>query len=389
MKKIKSEPLTNGDTAVEGFDELFSTAPESLGIWAEPQLYLLPFCVPQDHAKDRFRSIKISETVKINDEVRHRSFKVNPDPELGLPGSFDLEVMTGIYGLADAELRKYGSVTDYINLGSFRSFLELIGKPYSGKYARMLKESLRRLAATTCISEGFFYSKPRDLYLVESFTFITGVEILGEADFNGKVYNSTRIKLHEFIRENLNSNFRTLIDLEYFRSLKTSIAKPISLHMSYRTFKNGKCSWDVDYSWLAQRLAIKVHSDFKRAKEQMKPALNELKETGFLYSWEWLEGRKLRLIAGDLLLEKHKARVTARDSWETYQKEKQTSVVNLVPRTEKEAMRVKNHDVLAPLCTEYSVRGWLSIAHKAAKKGLTEESLKQEALKRGHQLPSD
>ena len=67
-------------------------------VWLGQQLYLLPFCVPQDRTAERFRSIKISETVKVNDQIKHRSFMVNPHPELGLPGG-SLEVMTGILGL--------------------------------------------------------------------------------------------------------------------------------------------------------------------------------------------------------------------------------------------------------------------------------------------------
>jgi hypothetical protein len=337
MKSTKNVPAP--DIALEGFEEFYSNASENPGIWAEPQLYLLPFCIPQDRTSERFRSIKITETVKINDEIKQRSFVVNPHPELGLPGSFELEVMTGIYALADAEMRKHGELSGFIELGSFRSFLELIGKPYSGKYAQMLKEALRRLAGTTCISEGFFYSKARDLYLIESFTFIRSLEILGETDFNGKSYRSTRVKLHEFIRENLNSNFRTLIDFDYVRTLKTSIAKPLCLHMAYRTFKNGKSSWEVDYSWLAERLAIKSHSNLKRAKDQLKPALSELQETGFLQSWEWVGNGKLRLLAGDRLIEKHKSRVAARDSWLAKQTDND-KILRLAPRTEKEAARL-------------------------------------------------
>jgi hypothetical protein len=42
------------------------------------------------------------------------------------------------------------------------------------------------------VSEGFFYSKPRDLYIAESFTFVSSVEIAGglgdsEAVTRGKV----------------------------------------------------------------------------------------------------------------------------------------------------------------------------------------------------------
>lgn len=381
--------------ALDGFEKVYLNATdksqqsERNTVWAEPQLYLLPFCVPQDKAADRFRSIKITETIKVGDRFQQRSFIVNPHPELGLPGSFELEVMTGIYKLADEQMSSLGIVPDFIELGSFRSFLPLIGKPYSGKYVKMVKEALRRLMSTVCISEGFFYSKPRDLYIAESFTFISSVEIAGEFDFNGSQHDKTRIKLHEFIRENLNASFRTLIDFDYLRTLRSEIAKPLALHIAYRIFKNKTCEWEVDYNWLAERLAIKVHPELKRAKEQLKLALTELKATGLIDNFEWREGLKLRFMAGERLLEMHKSRVHAKDSWLAFQQEKirvEQLVIAFPPRTEKERVRQDSFDPLAALCAEFAVRGWSAVQRKATIRGLTEEALTMEAIQRGHTL---
>jgi len=390
--KRQSNDLIPVRAALEGLEDLFteSTAKsERPGVWAEPQLYLLPFCVPQDRAAERFRQIKISETVTVNNEVKHRSFRVNPDPDLGLPGMFDLEVMTGIYRLSDQYLRETGFVPEFIELGTFRSFLESIGRHCGGSYIRMLKEALRRLTATICISEGFFYSKPRNLYVVESFTFITSLQIAGETDFNGGTFDKTRVKLHEFIRENLNSNFRTLIDFDYLRKLRTDIAKPLSLHLAYRVFKNAKSEWIADYDWLAERLAIKLHTNLKRAKDQLKPALLELQEGGFIESWEWLAGMKIRFVAGWYLLNVHKQRVAAKDAWIIHEQEKSRTerlVINQKPRTMREAARVEQFDPLAAICTEFAYRGWKAVAQKAVARGLTEIELRAETLKRGHAL---
>jgi hypothetical protein len=290
--------------------------------------------------------------------------------------------MTGIYKIADDHIAKCGLVPEVLEIGTFRSFLESIGRPCNGKYVAMLKEGLKRLAATTCISEGFFYSKPRDLYIIESFTFITSLQIAGEQDFKGNRHERTTIKLHEFIRENLNSNFRTLIDFEYLRSLRTSIAKPLALHLAYRVFKNAKCEWVTDYSWLADRLAIKVYDDMKRAKEQLKAAFTELKTTGLIESWEWLEHGRLRFIAGPRLLQMHKNRVSARDAWSVNQEE-QAKKVRPAPRTQREAEQQQAYDPMNPLCAEYSFKGWTAIAGKAKQLGFDETTIKSEAIKRG------
>lgn len=390
-KRAELVPLSN---ALEGFEKLYvngvskTEQPDGHAIWAEPQLYLLPFCVPQDKTADRFRSIKITETIKLADKTRTRTFRVNPDPDYGLPGSFDLEVMTGVYRLADEQMSGQGTVPDFIDLGSLKSFVALIGKPYSGKYAAMVKESLKRLMSTICVSEGFFYSKPRDLYIAESFTFISAVEIAGENDFNGGVYEKTRIKLHEFIRENLNASFRTLIDFDSVRLLKTEIAKPLSLHIAYRIFKNKSSEWIVDYEWLADRLAIKKHDVLWRARDQFKLPLKELQETGFIETWEWI-GKKLRLVAGTRLALMHQKRVQAKDAWLAHQQEKirvEQLVISLPPRTKTESERQAAFDPLAAICTEFAVRGWKAIQAKAVARGLTPEILIQESANRGHTI---
>lgn len=388
MKCVELVPVAD---ALEGLDDLFDQrlAPDRQGVWAEPQLYLLPFCVPQDRHSERFRQIRISESVTVNNEVTQRSFLVIPHPDLGLPGSFELEVMTGIYRLADVQLKELGFVPEFIDLGTFRSFLESIGRTGGGKYIGMLKEALRRLAGTTCISEGFFYSKPRNLYVVDTFTFITSLQIAGESDFNGGTFDRTRVKLHEFIRDNLNTNFRTLIDFEYVRTLRTAIAKSLCLHIAYRIFKNSKSEWIADYDWLADRIAIKIQTDLKRAKEQLKAGCIDLKTTGFIESWEWMDRRKIRFVAGPRLLEMHKQRVQAKDAWIAHEQEKARSerlITGQPPRTVQEAKRQESFDPLAALCTEFAYRGWTAVAHKAHSRGLTEELLIAEALKRGHTI---
>ena len=286
--------------ALNGLDDFFVQSEakiENQGIWAEPQLYLLPFCVPQDKASDRFRSIKITETFKLGDQFKQRTFRVNPDPELGLPGSFDLDVMTGVYRLADVQMERSHEVLEFIELDSFSSFLNSIGSALLWQICTNGEEALKRLMSTMCISEGFFYSKPRDLYIAESFSFIAGVEIAGEQDFNGQRFERTRVKLHPFIRENLNANFRTLIDFDYLRSLRTDIAKPIALHLAYRVFKSKKAEWEPEYEWLAQRIAVKVYSEMKAARKQFKTALDELRNTGLIHSWEWRDNR-IQMLAG-------------------------------------------------------------------------------------------
>jgi hypothetical protein len=345
----------------------------------------LPFCVPQ--CAERFRTIKIAETIKSGDKQTQRVFKVNPDPDFGLPGPFELEVMLVIFQIADEYMSEHGEVPCVLQLGSLRSFLKRMGRPMTGKYAEILKQALKRLAATTCVSEGFFYSKPRDLYIIKSFQFITAAHIVGEDDHNGGRFETTSIEFHEFIRENLNSKFRTLIDFRFIRSLKKDISKSLSLHLLYRFYKEGKSTWEADYEWVANRLGLKLQVDLRRAKDQLRDALKELQTTGFLEKWEWLPNKRILFHAGLACVEQHKHRVSRQDAWLEHQKRESKQLTIFAPQTAVQAQKLQEFDPFAMVCLEYAVNGWTSgVAQKARLKGLDEQTLRMEAIQRGHLL---
>ncbi len=214
------------------------------------------------------------------------------------------------------------------------------------------------------------------------------LQIAGESDFSGNTFERTRIRLHEFIRENLSSNFRTMIDFDALQNLKTGIAKPLSLHLAYRIFKNKSSEWIADYDWLAERLAIKVYEDLKAARKQLKPALVELQNNGFIEDWQWT-GKKIKFLAGPRLAEMHKRRVNAKDAWVAFQQEQartETLITSHKARTVVEATRQEAFDPLATICTEFAVRGWAAVSDKARTRGLTVDVLTQAATERGHTI---
>ncbi len=356
-------------------------------VWAEPQLFLVPFCLPQK--SDRLKPVEIVERVKVDGVIKERRFCVNPDPRYGLPGAFELEVMLVIYQLAAHQLSETTDNEYEIDLGSIRNLLKLMGRPYSGKYSAMVKEALKRLASTVCISEGFFYSKPKNLYLIKRFGFITEACIAGEDDGNGNCFERTTVKLDPVIVENLQARFRTLVDARYIRELKTDIAKTLTFHLSYRFHLAGKqrhSYWDADYSWLAPRLGIRVYDEQWEANKQMKSALEELKRTGFLENYEWLQNMRLRFHAGPIYLEQHKRRVENRDAFLSHQEEIAPKQLSLLPAlgVTKEPF---DNDPLPPVCAAYALKGWTAeIQVKAERLGLDQAKLHNVALARGFKL---
>ncbi len=178
-----------------------------------------------------------------------------------------------------------------------------------------------------------------------------------------------------------------MIDFTFIRSLTKDISKSLSLHLLYRFYKEGKSTWIADYEWIANRLGLKIQTDLRRAKDQLRDALNELKETRFLEDWEWLPNWRLRFEAGYACIEQHKQRVARQDAWLEHQEREVKQLSLFPPRTQREAERLHAFDPLAALCTEYAVNGWTtSVAQKAKARGLIQETLRDEATQRGHTL---
>jgi len=61
-------------------------------------------------------------------------------------------------------------------------------------------------------------------------------------------------------------------------------------HLAYRFYpvvEEGLDHWVADYQWLAVHLGIKVLTELRRAKDQLKEAHEELKHAGYIFEYCW------------------------------------------------------------------------------------------------------
>jgi hypothetical protein len=118
----------------------------------------LALFVSSDKKADRFRNIRQTFDVKQGGKTFQVVWEVRHDAELGLPSTFDRDVWLGLMDLIqEATDGGRKPIPDIIEIPSLTQFLKRIGKKSDGgKWTLRVKESIKRLCLTTCVTEKAF-----------------------------------------------------------------------------------------------------------------------------------------------------------------------------------------------------------------------------------------
>jgi hypothetical protein len=278
---------------LEGFDGLFAQ------VKAELNFLRLPYFATCKSARQAY--LELSETVERDGLKRQIQWQVNSNPKLGLPGSIERNLMFWIFRRAD-EMRQSvnAPVPDWIDIGSLYSICAELKLESNGQNRRRLKLALEKLSTTQCISKGAYYDKASRAYIESGdvFTFLTSWRLRGEP-YNGTIAESNMVAIHPWVRSNLDAFYVKSLDWELLRSLEIEISALLYPHLScvFHAMRKDQEYIELSYSWLAQRLGIKVWDELKEAKKQLKAAHSELCEKGYLAKVEWFND-KLRYFPG-------------------------------------------------------------------------------------------
>lgn len=299
----------------------------------------LPLFALADQKRDRFRNIRHTYPVEKDGKVFHATWEVRHDAELGLPSTFDRGVWWELCARFTETLRDSGDDSGLIALGSFSDFLRSIGiKSDGGNMTARLKESIKRLTVTTCVTEkayncptsGGYLQLVKGLHLIDEYAF------KGEPDGNGGVYEQSWVRLGEYVRQNLKSGYIALLDVKFIRSLKGELAKQLYPFLAYRFWlavQRGRDYTSVHWEELANYLAVTGWNSLTRAKQRLSAALVELKQADYIdSSSDWNE-EKLIFRIGDRFIDELKNRMKAKDQYRAWvEGRKSVRQLSVLPR---------------------------------------------------------
>lgn len=281
------------DAGQDGFDDLFAY------VKAELNFLRLPYFATCKSAQNRF--LELVEIVERDGLQKKIEWRVVPDPRLGLPGAIERNIMLWILKRADeARPSSNAPVPIWIDIGSLYSICSELNIKSGGEALARIRKAIKKLGATNCISQGAFYNKAIRSYVEsgEVFTFLAGWRFKGEV-CDGQEWEVNEVCLHPLIRQNLDAFYVKTLDWCLLKSLEVEIAALLYPHLSciFHGLRREQEYVELAYSWLAQRLGIKVWDDLREAKKQLKAAHNELINKCYLAKVKWV-GDKIQYFPG-------------------------------------------------------------------------------------------
>jgi len=241
-----------------------------------------------------YRAIKNREN-----QIKEIVWNVSANSKYGYPGPFDREVHKAIEQIISEILREKGKIENPISF-SLYDLCKRMGIKGGGNY-QQIKKALERIQATVIKSENAFYHKGNKKWISSVFCLYDAVIFRGEQLEDGSIAEINLLFLSDIYLQSLNSHNTKLINYTYWRSLKSKIASRLYeiLGVKFYGIRNKKgCDITYKYSTLCQLLPLTLYRYISDAKRQLNSGNDELKDTGFISKYEWIEnGNKDWLIS--------------------------------------------------------------------------------------------
>lgn len=387
-KKLLPAPTKQvEDINLEGFDELFEQEYE-LHELVKVAVSILTWPIAQLSRPDRFKPHRVVKQGIIQGgksiTIVH---EVTPNPELGMPTMFSLKLLFFILKIADEFKTKTGSIPKYIPIGTWNQICKALGMKGSYRNRKMIQNHLQIWHSTVIGSQRAFKTQRDHEGVSDKFILIPSIRWKGEVD-EGQIPNDqTYVALSEHLLAAIENNYVKTLDLQLMAEVKTDIAQLLYTKISYllqKASRKGKEETSVQYEWLVERMGLKSHSTLWRAKQQLNPAFEQLVKLKYIQQHSW-DGWNIIL--------KPDVRFTFGEQLQLQQrKDKITKAPKSLSKSVKTTHQPKqlslpiNTDPLYGLCSVYAENGWEWAKKHASKRGLTEEQLKEETLKRNIEI---
>ena len=211
---------------------------------------------------------------------------IYPAAELGLPTTADQDKYFAFQKIIEQIRKQEGMVVNPVRFSS-AAMIETLGMTDGGRNYREIWEWLRRMTLTGVESEGVVYFAGRKKYARDVFHVFQRSVAMGEVLGDGTVAEENYVWLSEWQLENVNNRHTLPIDYDVYRTLQLHIAKALVplLQIWFYASRREQCA-ERKYSDLCSLLGLQCFKALSRIRQQFGPSLDDLKEKGFLSTWD-------------------------------------------------------------------------------------------------------
>ena len=342
-KLTKNEAQNNvqSDVLTLGFEEL-RTEPEFVN--AEKNLTALGFFTPSSRGIRDSKS-KVIQSARIVDGKKiQTSVTIVPAALYGLPVTADQDKYLALQKIIHDRRRDSEPIVNPIGFTTAELLRVLDRQVRAGKNYDEVTEWMKRMTATTIVSEGTVFLAGRKAWASDTFHVFERSVSFGKELPDGVTADRNYVWLSDWQLENINNNHLLPIDFDTYKQLKNHIAKalvPLLQIWLYATEAQGV--FEKRYDDLCQHLNIQHYAYASHIRQTLGPALDELTAHGYLASWrleevagergyklivehgpKYYQDRQLRG-AKNLPIQRKRARLEARKQADTAEKAKTTA----------------------------------------------------------------
>lgn len=301
----------------------------------EMNLAEFPFSFPSRRSPREIKKIKIEkETKDANNNKIKQSWIVSGNVDYGIPN----ELGEQIY-IALMLLTKKAGFSQKVPFSIYQ-ILKIMKQEDNGRNYNQVKRVLRQLKGITIYTENSFWDNKSKRYLTieKGFNLIDDYEIKKRNDQESGYFKWSDI-IYKSIKEN---NYIKNLNLDFYFSLENPLAKRLYRFLDKHLYQQS--SFEIEAFELSKYLAIPKRQYFSQIEERLNPALDEIKNKGFLQSYEYSKKDKERFLNftrndtfSNLLLEKEELEEKEEDKLMTEIKE----IAQRVRLKERTILRLK------------------------------------------------
>ena len=254
----------------------------------EVNLATLGFFTPAYKGLKDVKKKTVRITKQVNGKREQKSVTYLPSAAYGLPTSpVDQDFFVAFMKVVRQRKKEKLTITNPITFTT-AELLRLAHKYRdSGKNYRLAFDFLQKMTLTGIISHQAIYFANREEWRSDTFHVVERVRSKGHVLEDGSVADKHHVFLSDWLLANINLHHSLPLDDETYFRLKNPTAKALLFPlqpMLYATQEQGY--FEKLYSEVCQLLGVRPYQYPSKIREKLGPALDEIKEQGYLKHWE-------------------------------------------------------------------------------------------------------
>jgi len=254
----------------------------------EMNLAEFPLTVLSKRADPSVKTLEFSDTVKgKNGDVINRKWIITGADKFGLPTSSDDEVLLGLLKLtADDGLR-----SPKVHFTRYE-LLRILRWTTEGRSYVRLQNALDRLSGVRIKATNAFYDNEAKLHSTRNFGILDAYEINDGRDTRPSFFTWSEVLFKSF-----QVGFIKKLDLDFYLDLQSAVSKRLYRYLDKHFWYRSRMQVNL-FVLAHEKIGISRNYVYASSlRQQLEPALEELKERGLLSEFEFVgKGRSTEVI---------------------------------------------------------------------------------------------